>query len=102
MIAASLAVPYVLLWWLVASEWGPLMRFDQNVVESWHNAVVDAGHEVVVEVEVHGFRRADCAIGCATFVIPCKGRYTCAPDPPIPASAGMELAPIPARSNERS
>jgi diacylglycerol kinase family enzyme/membrane-associated phospholipid phosphatase len=43
LIAASLAVPYVLLWWLVASEWGPLMRFDQNVVESWHNAVVDAG-----------------------------------------------------------
>jgi diacylglycerol kinase family enzyme/membrane-associated phospholipid phosphatase len=39
-IAASLAVPFAILTWMVVAQWSPLMDFDADVVESWHGAVV--------------------------------------------------------------
>ena len=42
-IAAVLLVPLAVLTWLVVIEWGPLMTFDQNVVDAWHGWVLDSG-----------------------------------------------------------
>lgn len=43
LVASAIAVPLVLLTWLVAAHWGPLMTFDRNVVDGWYDATVDAG-----------------------------------------------------------
>jgi diacylglycerol kinase family enzyme/membrane-associated phospholipid phosphatase len=49
-IAASLAVPFAVLTWLVVATWSPLLDLDVDVVDSWHGAVVGTGWATFFDV----------------------------------------------------
>ncbi len=67
-IAAALLVPLAVLTWLVVIEWGPLMTFDQNVVDAWHGCGRRLGDARLLEVRRPG-QLARTTTGSFLFIV---------------------------------